>query len=88
MDILKIELKNEDFLVLKKIIDSHPHYINYSELLDLFPEYLGYESKKKKIRQSIINLEEHLSQKIKVKMPIFIYRKNIEDKREKQIKIR
>ena len=64
MDILKIELKNEDFLVLKKIIDSHPHYINYSELLDLFPEYLGYESKKKKIRQSIINLEEHLSQKI------------------------
>ena len=88
MDVLKIELKNEDFMLLKKITDSHPDYINYSELLDLFPEYLGYESKKKKIRQSIINIEEYLSQKTKIKMPIFIYRKNIEDKREKQIRIR
>jgi hypothetical protein len=88
IDVLKIELKNEDFMVLKKIIDSHPNYINYSELLDLFPEHLGYESKKKKIRQSIINLEENLSQKTKMKTPIFIYRKNIEDKREKQIRIR
>jgi|UPI0004816EAC hypothetical protein len=88
MDILSIELKNEDFMVLKKIIDSHPNYINYSELLDLFPEHLGYESKKKKIRKSIINLEDYISQKLKMKLPIFIYRKNIEDKREKQIKIR
>ncbi len=88
IDVLRIELKNEDFMVLKKIIDSHPEYINYSELLDLFPEYLGYESKKKKIRQSIINIEEYLYQKTKIKMPIFIYRKNIEDKREKQIRIR
>lgn len=75
-------------MVLKKIIDSHPDYINYSELLDLFPEHLGYESKKKKIRQSINNLEEYLSQKTKTKVPIFIYKKNIEDKREKQIRIK
>lgn len=88
IDDLKIELKNEDFMVLKKIIDSHPDYINYSELLDLFPGHLGYESKKKKIRQSINNLEEYLSQKTKTKVPIFIYRKNIEDKREKQIRIK
>ena len=88
IDVLKIELKNEDFMVLKKIIDSHPDYINYSELLDLFPEHLGYESKKKKIRQSINNLEEYLSQKTKTKVPIFIYKKNIEDKREKQIRIK
>lgn len=88
IDILSNELKTDDFKVLKKIIDSHPEYINYSELLDLFPDYLGYESKKKKIRQSIINLEEYLSQKMKIKTPIFIYRKNIEDKREKQIRIK
>ncbi len=88
IDILSIELKTDDFKVLKKIIDAHPEFINYSELLDLFPDYLGYESKKKKIRQSIINLEEYLSQKMKIKTPIFIYRKNIEDKREKQIRIK
>jgi hypothetical protein len=33
-------------------------------------------------------LEEYLSQKMKIKTPIFIYRKNIEDKREKQIRIK
>jgi hypothetical protein len=88
IDILSIELKTEDFKVLKKIIDAHPEFINYSELLDLFPDHLGYESKKKKIRQSIINLEEYLSQKMKIKTSIFIDRKNIEDKREKQIRIK
>jgi hypothetical protein len=82
------ELKYEDFKVLNKLLESYPSYVKYSELLDLFPEHLGYESKKKKIRQAIINLEEYLSQKTKMKPPIFIYKKNIEDKREKQIRIR
>lgn len=82
------ELKDEDFKVLNKILESYPEYINYSELLDLFPEHLSYESKKKKIRQSILNIEEYILQKIKTTKPIFIYRKNIEDKREKQIKIK
>jgi len=81
------ELKDEDFKVLNKLVVSYPEYVNYSELLDLFPEYLSYESKKKKIRQSILTIEECLAQKIKVKKPIFVFRRNIEDKREKQIKI-
>ena len=54
----------------------------------MFPEYLGYESKKKKIRQSIITIEEYLNQKFKISTPVFTYRKNIEDRREKQIRIK
>lgn len=82
------ELKDEDFKVLTKLVASYPDYVNYSDLLELFPEYLSYESKKKKIRQSILTIEEYLIQKIKVNKPIFIFRKNIEDKREKQIRIK
>lgn len=82
------DLKNEDYRVLFKLAESYPDYINYSELLDMFPEYLGYESKKKKIRQSIITIEEYLNQKYKISTPVFTYRKNIEDRREKQIRIK
>ena len=82
------DLKNEDYKILYKLAESYPDYINYSELLDMFPEYLGYESKKKKIRQSIITIEEYLNQKFKISTPVFTYRKNIEDRREKQIRIK
>lgn len=82
------ELKIEDYRVLNKLLEAYPDYINYSELLDMFPDYLGYESKKKKIRQSILTIEEYLIHKLKINVPVFTFRKNIEDKREKQIRIR
>lgn len=85
---IKIALKQEDYKVLFTLVDSYPKYFDYSSLLDLFPEHLGYESKKKKIRQSIILIEEFLIRTYKLKGPIFVFRKNIEDKREKQIRIR
>ncbi len=82
------DLKQEDLGILNLLVESYPNYINYSELLELFPEHLGYESKKKKIRQSIITIEEYLIQKFKIKHPVFSYRKNIEDRREKQIRLK
>lgn len=85
---IKIALKREDYKVLFTLVDSYPKYFDYSSLLDLFPEHLGYESKKKKIRQSILLIEEFLIRTYKLKGPIFVFRKNIEDKREKQIRIR
>lgn len=85
---IKIALKQDDFRVLSTLVASFPKFIDYSSLLDLFPEHLGYESKKKKIRQSIILIEEYLIRTHKLKGPIFVFRKNIEDKREKQIRIK
>lgn len=81
-------LKQEDIVLLNLLISAYPKYINYSTLLDLYPHHLGYESKKKKIRQSIIEIEDCLIRIAKIEGPVFLFRKNIEDKREKQIRIR
>lgn len=81
-------LKQEDAMLLNQLVQAYPNYINYSTLLDLYPDHLGYESKKKKIRQSILEIEECLIRIVKIESPVFVFRKNIEDKREKQIRIR
>ena len=88
IETIRKELKLEEFRALLKILESHPQYLNYSELMDVFPDHLGYESKKKKSRTTILNIEEYLFQRFKLKKPLFAYRKNIEDKREKQIRFR
>ena len=85
---IRHEIKPEDFRILKFMVDASPNYINYSQLFNIFPDHYGYESYQKKTRQSIVNIEEYLTQKMKLKSPIFEYRRNIEDKREKQIRIK
>jgi len=85
---IRNEIKLEDFRILKRFVDASPNYINYSELFDVFPDHYGYESLQKKTRHSITNIEEYLVHKMKFKPPIFEYRRNIEDKREKQIRIK
>lgn len=88
IETIRKELKLEEFRALMKILESDPQYLNYSELMDVFPDHLGYESRKKKLRITIQNIEEYLFQRFKLKRPLFTFRKNIEDKREKQIKLR
>lgn len=85
---IKSVLKHEDATVLFNLVAAYPEFINYSSLLDLFPDHLSYESKKKKIRQSILSIEDYLTRKYKLSSPVFVFRKNIEDKREKQIRIK
>jgi hypothetical protein len=84
---LESELKSEEFKVLMSIASADPDYVNYTALMDAFPDHLGYESKKKKLRMTLIYLEHYLEEKLKIKGPVFKIRKNIEDKREKQIKL-
>jgi len=85
---IRNDLKLEEFRTLLKILERHPHYLNYYELMDVFPDHLGYESKKKKSRSAIENIEEYLFQRFKLNKPLFTYRKNIEDRREKQIRFK
>ena len=86
IETIREEIKLEEFRALLKILENYPLYLNYSELMDVFPSHLGYESKKKKTRIAIQNIEEYLNQRFKLKKPLFTFRKNIEDKREKQIR--
>lgn len=80
-------LKQEDIILLHQLISAYPNYTNYSNFLDLYPDHLGYESKKKKIRQSIIEIEECLIRIVKIEGPVFLYRKNIEDKEKNKFEL-
>jgi hypothetical protein len=85
---IRNDIKQEDFNILKKLVDAYPDYLNYSELFDVFPDHYGYESKQKKARQSIVNLEKYMSEKMHRKSHVFLFRQSNEDRRIKQIKIR
>jgi hypothetical protein len=86
-DELQKELKSEDFKVLIKIASADPGFINYTELMDSFSNQLGYESKKKKLRLTLLFLEDYLEDKLKLESPVFKTRQNVEDKREKQVRL-
>jgi hypothetical protein len=85
--ILENELKSEDFKVLIKIASANPNYVNFTDLMDSFPNHLGYESKKKKLRLTLLFLEDYLEDKLKLKSPVFQTRQNLDDRREKQIRL-
>tara|TARA_B110000503_G_C6776937_1_gene261702 strand:- start:156 stop:401 length:246 start_codon:yes stop_codon:yes gene_type:complete len=81
-------LKHDEYIILEKLIEVFPDYVNYSNFLDVFSVNLGYESKKKKVQHSIISLDKYLMKTLKTSSSVFIFKKNIEDKREKQVRIK
>ena len=56
--------------------------------MDVFDSHLNYESKKKRLRSSLYQLEEKIEKNLKLKSKIFIERKNKEDLRIKEIRIK
>jgi hypothetical protein len=55
--------------------------------MDVFESHLSYESRKKKLRSSLYQIEEKITSVLKTKNPVFDERKNKEDLRIKEIKI-
>jgi hypothetical protein len=86
----KIEdiLTTEEKQILDLIITHYPNYIKFPDLMDVFDSHLNYESKKKKLRTSLYQLEEKIEKNLKLKSKIFIERKNKEDLRIKEIRIK
>lgn len=96
-NIQKIKLKRkkiEDILtteekhILSLIEEHYPNYIKFPDLMDVFDSHLNYESKKKRLRSSLYQLEEKIEKNLKLKSKIFIERKNKEDLRIKEIRIK
>lgn len=85
---IRDEIKLEDFRILNILINDYPEYTNYSDLMDVFPEHYSYENKKKKIKLSLSLLEDYLHENFKLNKPVFEFRKNLEDRREKQLRIK
>ena len=56
--------------------------------MDVFDSHLSYENKKKKLRTALYQMEEKISKTLNSKSKIFIERKNKEDLRIKEIRIK
>lgn len=85
---IKVQLTNEEEQLLCLIEEQYPNYIKFPDLMDVFDPHLSYENKKKKLRTALYQIEEKIGKTLKLKSKIFIERKNKEDLRIKEIKIK
>ena len=80
-------LNEEESQIFNLIFERHPNFIPFPELMDVFESHLSYDSRKKKLRASLYQIEDKIRGVLKSKNKIFIERKNKEDLRIKEIKI-
>jgi hypothetical protein len=85
---LKAKLSDEDFVVLQKIIECYPNTIDYPELQNSFERDLSYESRIKKLRNTIKTIDEEIQQTLGLRKSVFVIDKGREDKRVKVIRIK
>lgn len=83
---IEVALSNEELKILKLFIDKYPDTLELPYILDRFSPNLTYESKIKKFRKSILNIETKIKEITKYrKGAIILSRKNKEDKRIKEL---
>jgi hypothetical protein len=80
-------LNEEESQIFNLIFERHPNFIPFPELMDVFESHLSYESRKKKLRASLYQIEDKIRGVLKSKNKIFTERKNKEDLRIKEIRI-
>lgn len=80
-------LNEEEKQIFNLIHNKYPDYIPFPELMDVFESHLSYESRKKKLRSSLYQIEDKIMGVLKSKNKVFVERKNKEDLRIKEIKI-
>lgn len=82
-------LSTEDFFILKTIVDAFPNTVEYPELQNSYEKDLSYESRIKKLRASIKEIDTVVQETIRRRRSsIFEIEKGLEDKRVKVIRIK
>lgn len=86
----KIEsvLNEEENKVFSIIYENHPDFTSFPDLMNVFESHLSYESRKKKLRSSLYQIEDKIMRVLKSKNKVFVERKNKEDLRIKEIRIK
>lgn len=84
---LKAKLSDEDFIILQKILACYPNTIDYPELQNSFERDLSYESRIKKLRNTIKTIDEVIQETLGLRKSVFVIDKGKEDKRVKVIRI-
>lgn len=78
----------EENKIFTLIVNSYPNYLPFPEMMNMFETHLNYESRKKRLRNSLNQIEDKIKIVLKSGNRIFIERKNKEDLRIKEIRIR
>ncbi len=85
LSIIKNELSSHDFFILEKLLKHHPDPVQFPELLSEYEPHLSYESRVKKLRLSMSNIDEVIRKYTKKRALMFSRNKN--DKRIKQVSL-
>jgi hypothetical protein len=85
LSIIKNELSSHDFFILEKLLKHHPDPVQFPALLSEYEPHLSYESRVKKLRLSMSNIDEVIRKYTKKRALMFSKNKN--DKRIKQVSL-
>lgn len=87
IDLEKI-LTSEEFNILKMIINKHPDPVQFLDLMSMFDQKMSYESHKKRLRSSLLSLEDKVKKHLHTNADVFEITRSKEDRRNKQIKVK
>ncbi|OJV21614.1 MAG: hypothetical protein BGO30_02640 [Bacteroidetes bacterium 41-46] len=79
-------LTNEEFSILKMIIQKNPEPVQFLDLMSIFDPKMSYESHKKRLRSSLLSIEEKLKKHLHTNADVFDISRSKEDRRNKEIK--
>jgi hypothetical protein len=88
MDKIRKEVSAEDFNILEQIVEAYPESIEFPVLQNSYEKDLSYESRIKKLRNTIKELDEIVRRQIHSNKSIFEVSKGLEDRRVKVIRIK
>tara|TARA_Y100000385_G_scaffold41185_1_gene38365 strand:+ start:851 stop:2140 length:1290 start_codon:yes stop_codon:yes gene_type:complete len=85
LSVIKNELSSQDFFILATLLKHHPDPVQFPYLLSEYEPHLSYESRVKKLRLSMSNIDEVILKYTKKRALMFTKNKN--DKRIKQVSL-
>jgi len=85
LGVIQNGLSEVDIIFLDLIIEQYPQPIKYIEFMNLLDASLAYETKVKKVRESINRIELKLTRALRSTKKTVLTSKNIDDNRIKQV---
>lgn len=80
---IKYELSTQDYLILETILENNSNPVQFPFLLSKYEPNLSYESRVKKLRLSMLKIDEVIFKYTKKR--VLVFSKNKNDKRIKQV---
>lgn len=87
-DKIKLRLSQEEFKILQYILDQSPKGAQFPQILGFYEPQLSYESRIKKLRLALDNIEEQINRFNSSSESLLVYEKNKDDKRIKEVRLR